>query len=222
MRWVDRKNQADKDVPIPTVPQDRLGSENSRAHSSGQQVVIHRNNGLRPHALLYAQTTSGKILRKGGRRSPPRTLLYGLNILPWILLTQKQNNENGPRRTCGSADNPRRAWGSFVPLHRGLKACCWAGAAGLNPVLCFPLMLQRRLGQGAPPGGSQRLRDPLGTALSGRSWVTLTKGPFSSLAALDLNIQSQWAPGGGLQRVGRKEVPPPPCKSLLVFLHLWV
>lgn len=42
------------------------------------------------------------------------------------------------------------------------------------------------------------MRDPLGTALSGRSWVTLTKGPFSSLAALDLNIQSQWAPGGGL------------------------
>ena len=55
-------------------------------------------------------------------------------------------------------------------------------------------MLRRWLGQGAPPGGSQRLRDPLGTALSGRSWVTLTKGPFSSLAALDLNIQSQWAP----------------------------
>lgn len=66
------------------------------------------------------------------------------------------------------------------------------------------------------------MRGPLGTALSGRSWVTLTKGPFSSLAAPDLNIQSQWAPGGGLQRVGRKEFPPPPCKSLLVFLHLWV
>ena len=59
MRWVDRKNQADKDVPIPTVPQDRLGSENSRAEyahwawllfnwESGERILDDKNN------LLYS------------------------------------------------------------------------------------------------------------------------------------------------------------------------
>lgn len=65
------------------------------------------------------------------------------------------------------------------------------------------------------------LGEPL-PGLSGRSWVTLTKGPFSSLAALDLNIQRQWA-SEAVCRVGHKGVPPSSPQipvGLAAFPHL--
>ena len=74
----------------------------------------------------------------------------------------------------------------------------------------FVLTLKLGVGRASLSQRPASAPDPLGSTLSGRSWVTLTKKPFSSLAAADLNIQSQ-RPRASTEGAGWS--PPPPHKS---------
>lgn len=114
-------------------------------------------------------------------------------------------------------DRPREHRALYCPAVRGLKAPRQLGAAGLNAVLC-----PHAKAGGGPARLSPRpakAQDPRGSTLSRRSWVTLTKGPFSSLAAPDLQIQSRRP---GVYRGGGKEPPPAHKSCLQDFLRVWV
>ena len=74
----------------------------------------------------------------------------------------------------------------------------------------FVLTLKLGVGRASLSQRPASAPDPLGSTLSGRSWVTLTKRPFSSLAAPDLNIQSQRTRAS---TEGAGWSPPPPHKS---------